>query len=254
MCLPRLMGCRLCNFLEKVRLPKKISFWFFKELEKAGIPVHLIGAGKDDNSHIVKVLKMIPLEVVVRFRAYGSYLRRHPQAKEMEVLDPPVLEFFHKVDNDPLILEGDILRRELCTKEHLDKVKHLAIKSAEHVKKLVDHKVYLVDIKLEFGLDNNGSVILGDEISPDNFRCKRYKVDIKLEFGLDNNGSVILGDEISPDNFRCWRHKDDKIVSLDKDVFREAPEDMHPDEIRKRVKDAYSTFAGEHLGVAAHES
>ncbi len=153
-------------------LNARISAYLFKILEEQGIPTHYIDYD-GCRRLVVKKLDMIPVEVVVRNYAYGSLLKRMPLYKRLEKLEPPLLEFHLKDDalHDPLILPEDMLRTGLLSNEELGKIRELALKATSTLTKLFEkHGLMLIDIKLEFGRDRNGELVLADEITGDSFR------------------------------------------------------------------------------------
>jgi len=122
-----------------------------------------------------KRLKMIPLEVIVRFKKAGSFVRRYG-GTEGEDLPSPLVEFTYKSDamHDPLMclehLETlRILEREKALKI-IDEAKHTATLLKEF---FAVYGFELWDIKFEYGIDSNGDICLGDEISPDTMRLRK---------------------------------------------------------------------------------
>ncbi|MCS7098976.1 MAG: phosphoribosylaminoimidazolesuccinocarboxamide synthase [Sulfolobales archaeon] len=149
------------------------SAHLFKVIEDAGIRTHLIEYD-GFRTLTVRKLKMVPIEVIVRNFSYGSLLKRMPLYKELEPLVPPLVEFHYKDDSlhDPLVLAEDILRTGTLSARDLSRVVELSL--------LVNHTLgryfrsaglKLVDIKLEFGFDQSGDLVLADEISGDTFRA-----------------------------------------------------------------------------------
>jgi phosphoribosylaminoimidazole-succinocarboxamide synthase len=158
----------------------------FKMLEQNGVPTHFI-SGLDDTSILVKKVEIVPLEVIVRNIAAGSFSKRFG-VEEGRTLLSPILEYSYKNDalGDPMINDYQILALGLATKEELDTIANLTFRINDL---LIDFfakaNLTLVDFKLEFG---------------------RYK------------GEILLADEISPDTCRLW----DKATNekMDKDRFR----------------------------------
>ncbi len=173
----------------KGALNAKISAKLFKLLEENGIKTHLVEV-LDDTHHLVKNLKIIQIEVVVRNIAAGS-LSRRLGIKEGKVLPFSLVEFYYKNDElqDPLINDEHAL-----------------------LLNLVEHEDELEELKR-----------LGREINVvlKSFFAKRglNLVDFKLEFGKDEDGNIYLADEISPDSCRFWDMQSGE--KLDKDRFRE---------------------------------
>ncbi|MFA5059576.1 MAG: phosphoribosylaminoimidazolesuccinocarboxamide synthase [Candidatus Omnitrophota bacterium] len=148
----------------------KISTKIFEYLQSNGIPTHFIKF-LNDREMLVKRVKIVPLEVIVRNVAAGS-LSRLLNIKEGTVLKCPVLEFCYKEDSlgDPLINEYHVLALGYATQEEVDAIKNYTFKINELMKKFFDSMgIDLVDFKLEFGR-YQGNIILADEISPDTCR------------------------------------------------------------------------------------
>ena len=164
----------------------KISTKIFEYLQTCGIPTHF-EKFLNDREMLVKRVKILPLEVIVRNIAAGS-LSRLLNIPEGTKLLQPVLEFCYKEDalGDPLINEYHILALGYATEKELEVVKTYTFKINELMKKFFDAaNLDLIDFKLEFG---------------------RYK------------DKIILADEISPDTCRLWEKGTGK--KMDKDRFR----------------------------------
>ncbi len=124
------------------------------------------------NESLVKKLNMFPVECVVRNVAAGSMCRRLGIEEGID-LNPPTFEFFLKNDQlgDPMINEYHIQSFGWATKAQIDEMKALTFKVNNILKPLFDQAgMILVDYKLEFGLDVNGIMTLGDEFTPDGCR------------------------------------------------------------------------------------
>ncbi|WP_395391362.1 phosphoribosylaminoimidazolesuccinocarboxamide synthase [Fructilactobacillus sanfranciscensis] len=148
-----------------------ISSLLFNYLNGQGVPTHFISL-ESDTDVVVKRLKMIPLEVVVRNFASGHFVTRFA-VKNMMKLDPPVQEFYYKSDelDDPMINNSQILALKIVDEDQIKFIQAQALKINEDLKALFNRiKIDLVDIKFEFGITSDGQLILGDELSPDNMR------------------------------------------------------------------------------------
>ncbi len=142
----------------------------FQLLEKKGIPTHFVEQ-LSERETLVKAVKILPLEVIVRNISAGSFSKRYG-VPEALYFDKPVMEFSYKNDElgDPMINEDYIIVLHLTTEEQLAQVKEYAFKINKILKEFfIDRDLELVDFKLEFGL-YEGQVILADEISPDTCR------------------------------------------------------------------------------------
>ncbi len=122
-----------------------------------------------------KKLKMIPLEVIVRFKKAGSFIRRYG-GNEGEELPTPLVEFTYKSDqlHDPLMCVEHLEVLDITKREVALKVIEEAKKAGIYLKEFFEkHGLELWDMKFEFGIDENGQVCLGDEISPDTMRLRK---------------------------------------------------------------------------------
>ena len=142
-----------------------------KRLEKAGIPTHFIEELSERDT-LVKRVKIVPLEVIVRNISAGSFSKRYG-VPEGSVFDEPTVEFSYKNDElgDPLICPAHVFALKLATKEELALIESMALKVDEVLKEFwAGAGVTLVDFKLEFGKTADGTIVLADEISPDTCR------------------------------------------------------------------------------------
>lgn len=159
----------------------KMTAALFAMLEEQGIPTHQIEL-LNDRECLVKAVKILPLEVIVRNVAAGS-LSQRLGIEEGTLMKKTVLEFSYKNDElgDPMINDYHIFAMELATEEQLDKVKEYALKINEILQKFfLERNIKLIDFKLEFGL-YDGEVILADEISPDTCRLWDKDTNKKLD-------------------------------------------------------------------------
>lgn len=176
-------GKKKGTIMNKGILNNKISTHFFKLLESKGIPTHLVKQ-VNDREEIVKAVKIILVEVVVRNIAAGS-LSKRIGLPEGTMLPKSVLEFYYKDDalGDPLINDYHIQTLDLATPEQMKIISELALKINEILREyLKDKKIDLIDFKLEFGV-HKGEVILADEISPDT--CRFWDVETKEKLDKD---------------------------------------------------------------------
>ena len=154
----------------KGALNNQISAYFFRLLAQNGIESHFVEE-KSDREMVVKALKIILVEVVVRNIAAGS-LSKRLGLEEGVVMPSAIVEYYYKSDelHDPLINDDHIRILQLATPEQMAQIKAIALKVNEVLlAHLAEREVDLVDFKLEFGL-HNGKLMLGDEISPDTCR------------------------------------------------------------------------------------
>lgn len=173
----------------------KISSALFDYLQEHGVPTHFIRQ-LSENEMLVKQVQIVPLEVIVRNRAAGSFSRRYG-VEEGRVLPYPLVEFSFKNDalGDPLIYEDAALALGLVSGSELSRIKELALKVNLLLKEyFAQRDLELVDFKLEFGR-------LLHSAAP-----------------TDERGAIVLADEISPDTMRLWEFGTGK--KMDKDRFR----------------------------------
>lgn len=148
----------------------KMTNFMFKLLAESGIPTHLVEEISDRET-IVKKVEILPLEVIVRNVAAGSFSKKLG-VPEGTALKQPTLEFSYKNDDlgDPFINDYYALALGLATQEEIDKVSEYAFKvnafMLEFFKKL---NIDLIDFKIEFGRFHD-EILLADEISPDTCR------------------------------------------------------------------------------------
>ena len=155
-------------------------------LASHGIETHFVEE-LNDRETVVKAVEIVPLEVIIRNVAAGSFSKRFG-VEEGTVLKNPTLEFCLKDDalGDPMINDYQILALGLATREELDVMTEMTFKINELLKEhFAKVGVKLIDFKIELG---------------------RYE------------GRIILADEISPDTCRFWDAETNK--KLDKDRFR----------------------------------
>lgn len=149
----------------------KLSNNLMKMLAEQGVPTHFVEE-LSDRETLVKKVQIVPLEVIVRNVAAGSFSKRYGVA-EGTVFKAPTLEFSYKNDDlhDPLINHYHALALELATQEEIDTISAYAFKVNEILSKyLLQFNIRLIDFKLEFGRLSDGTIILADEISPDTCR------------------------------------------------------------------------------------
>jgi len=155
----------------KGRLNNAITVFFFEHLEKKDIPSHFVRK-ISETEQLVRRVKIIPLEVVVRNVAAGSLSKRIGWEEGKE-LPHPIVEFYYKDDDlgDPLLAEEHIRLLELASEAQIEELKKRGLAVNEALKSLMLSKgIRLIDFKLEFGLDQKGEILLADEISPDTCR------------------------------------------------------------------------------------
>ena len=159
----------------------KVSNHFFKLLESKGIPTHYVEQ-LSDRETVVKKVSIVPVEVIVRNKAAGSFSERMG-VPEGSVLLCPILEFSYKNDElgDPFINSYYIRALGLATDEEIEKITEYSFRVNDILSEyLKGFGVELIDFKLEFGRFH-GDIILADEISPDTCRFWDIKTGKKLD-------------------------------------------------------------------------
>jgi phosphoribosylaminoimidazole-succinocarboxamide synthase len=166
----------------KGRLNNEISTILFELLKEKGISSHFVKR-ISETEQLVKKVKILPIEVVIRNIAAGTLAKRLG-IPEGQILPRTILEYYYKNDDlgDPLINEDHIDILDLATKEQLQQISEQAFKINELLTSyFADKQVKLVDFKLEFGVDENGQLLLADEISPDTCRLWDAETNEKLD-------------------------------------------------------------------------
>ena len=152
------------------------------KLETAGVPTHYV---KELNQRetLVKKVQIVPLEVIIRNIAAGSFSKRYG-VEEGVVFEQPTIEFSYKNDElgDPLINTYHALALKLATPEEIETIKKYAFQVNDFLRSFWKAcGVTLVDFKLEFGRLSDGTIVLADEISPDTCRLWDSKTGEKLD-------------------------------------------------------------------------
>ena len=151
-------------------------------LEKAGIPTHFVREISGSET-VVRKVQIVPLEVIVRNIAAGSFSQRYGVEEGM-VFAQPTIEFSYKNDalGDPLINSYHAMALNLATAEEIETIKRYAFAINELLEAIwLECGITLVDFKLEFGKTSDGTIILADEISPDTCRLWDSKTHEKLD-------------------------------------------------------------------------
>jgi phosphoribosylaminoimidazole-succinocarboxamide synthase len=183
-------GARRHTIPGKGALSGRTTTAVFTLLERTGITTHFVAAPAPDTM-VVRRCTMLPLEVVTRRIATGSYPRRHPETPEGTRFDPPLVEFFLKDDarHDPQLTPAEITAAHVALPAE---VEHMA-EQARRIFLVLEHAWAEQDIVL----------------------C-----DLKVEFGRPIDGTaLVVADVIDNDSWRIWPGGD-KTRMLDKQVYR----------------------------------
>ncbi|WP_430596479.1 phosphoribosylaminoimidazolesuccinocarboxamide synthase [Enterococcus sp. DIV0210g] len=190
-----LNGARKDEIKGKGELNNQITSEIFLYLSDKGIENHFIEK-LSKTEQLIKKVEVIPLEVVVRNLAAGSFSKRLG-ITEGTVLPEPILEFYYKEDalDDPFINEAHIAFLKIAAPEEIRLIKEAAEKVNQE----------LIRLFQQIGLE---------------------LVDFKIEFGRQADGTILLADEISPDTCRLWEKESG--ASMDKDNYRKQLGDLVP--------------------------
>lgn len=179
-----------------------ISEFIMLKMSESGVPTHFIKR-LNDREQLIKKVKIIPLEVIIRNTTAGSMAKRLGIDEGINLNDP-VFEICYKEDSlhDPLINDDHAVKvLKVVTLEQLDLIKKYTFQIDQTLKYLFDRiNIKLVDFKIEFGIDESGKILLADEISPDSCRLwdkdTQHKMD-KDRFRRDLGGLVEAYAEIA---------------------------------------------------------
>jgi phosphoribosylaminoimidazole-succinocarboxamide synthase len=192
-------GARRNEIDGKGRIAAKTTARVFRLLNLCGVPTHYISGGEDDdnNEMLVRRAEMIPLEVVIRGVAAGSFVRRRPGIARGTILIPRVVEFFVKDDanHDPLIEPEAAVAQGIATPQELGVMSELA----RIVYEILGHAwrrrdTLLVDLKVEFGRVASG----------------------------ESKGQLVVADVVDNDAWRIWPQGREDLM-LDKQRYRNLP-------------------------------
>ena len=189
-------GARRDEIEGKGRIAAKTTARVFRLLNLCGLPTHYISGGEDDdnNEMLVRRAQMVPLEVVVRGVAAGSFVKRRPAVARGTVLVPRAIEFFLKDDanHDPLVEADAIVAQNIATPQELGTIGELARITYE----ILAHawrrrETLLVDLKIEFGRIASG----------------------------EGKGQLVIADVVDNDSWRIWPQGREELM-LDKQRYR----------------------------------
>ncbi len=210
-------GARKNVIAGKGRLAAQTTARVFRLLNLCGLPTHYQNGGEDDddNEMVVRRCNMIPLEVVTRGVAAGSFVKRNPGVQRGALLVPRLIEFFVKDDanHDPMIAPEQIIAQNIANPNEvaaMSEMARLTFDILAHAWRKRD--VLLVDLKIEFGRLTGG----------------------------ENKGQLVIADVIDNDSWRIWPQGREDLM-LDKQMYRNLPE--VDDAALARVKEAYERVA-----------
>lgn len=175
-------GQKKGTIVGKGAINNRMTNHILRLLEKEGVPTHLVEE-LSDRETAVKAVKIVPLEVIIRNVAAGSFSKKLGVEEGRKLLCP-TLEFSYKDDElgDPFINKYYALALGLATEEEIDTITRYAFKVNEVMIKYFDSiGIELIDFKIEFGRLADGTIILADEISPDTCRLWDKETREKLD-------------------------------------------------------------------------
>lgn len=175
-------GLKKGTILGKGAINNRVTNHLMRLIEQSGVPTHYVQE-LNDRETVVKRVRIIPLEVIVRNLAAGSMAKRLGLEEGLK-LKKPVLEFSYKKDElgDPMVNDDHILALAYATEEDLKIIKDYAQQVNRILSDyLAEAGIRLVDFKLEFGKTADGTIVLADEISPDTCRFWDSKTNEKLD-------------------------------------------------------------------------
>lgn len=215
-------GARRNVIAGKGRLAAQTTARVFRLLNLCGLPTHYLTGGEDDdnNEMVVRRANMIPLEVVTRGVAAGSFVKRNPGIARGTLLVPRIVEFFFKDDaaHDPMIGPDQIIARNIATPQEvgiMSELARLTFDILSHAWRRRD--VLLIDLKIEFGRLGSG----------------------------ENQGQLVIADVIDNDSWRIWPQGREELM-LDKQLYRNL--ETVDDQALEMVKRAYERVA-EYVGT-----
>ncbi len=192
-------GARRNEIEGKGRIAAKTTARVFRLLNLCGVPTHYISGGEDDdnNEMLVRRAQMIPLEVVTRGVAAGSFVKRKAGVARGAILVPRIVEFFLKDDanHDPLIEPDAIIGQNIATPQELgvmSEIARIVYEILAHAWRR--HDTLLVDMKIEFGRVASG----------------------------EHKGQLVVADVIDNDAWRVWPQGREELM-LDKQMYRNLP-------------------------------
>ena len=165
----------------KGAINNRMSNYLFQIIEREGVPTHYVQEISDRET-VVRKVEIVPLEVIIRNVAAGSFSKRLGISEGTELAEPTI-EFSYKNDEleDPLINSYFAKALKLATQDELETIKKYAFKVNDILRvEFLKAGLRLIDFKIEFGRFH-GKIILADEISPDTCRLWDAKTGEKLD-------------------------------------------------------------------------
>ena len=226
-------GARRNTIAGKGALSGRTAANVFALLNRAGIATHFVGA-PEPMLMIVRRCEMIPVEVVMRRIATGSYLKRHPDIAEGARFDPPLVEFFLKDDarHDPQITAEEMAAQGVASAAEAERMAAEGRRVFETLERAwAEQDVTLVDLKIEFG-------------RPQETEDRRQEIGDQRHSQAPRSkpqAPIIVADMIDNDSWRIWPGGE-KSRMLDKQIYRNMQQ--VDDEGLEQVRRLYETVAG----------
>ncbi|TDE86474.1 phosphoribosylaminoimidazolesuccinocarboxamide synthase [Deinococcus sp. S9] len=175
-------GVKRAQIVGKGQINNAITAHLFPLLEEAGVPTHFLEK-LSEREQRVRAVTIIPVEVIVRNVAAGSFAKRLG-LEEGTPLARPVVEYCLKSDalGDPLINTDTAVALGWASEDDLKRIRELALKVRDFLTPYFAARgIRLIDFKLEFGRTHDGQIVLADEISPDTCRFWDAATNEKLD-------------------------------------------------------------------------
>lgn len=167
---PSVNGSKKSKLFKRGASNSQISAHLFRYLESFNVPTHFVSR-VSDSSLLVRRLQIIPLEIMVRNIATGTFAKRYG-LKEGEILEKPIVEYYlkHNTKDDQMVNQHHIVAFGLATADELKMVERYVTKANAVLKAFfIRRGLRLVDFRLEFGRYKN-HILVGDELSLENCR------------------------------------------------------------------------------------
>ncbi|ACO47151.1 phosphoribosylaminoimidazolesuccinocarboxamide synthase [Deinococcus deserti] len=175
-------GVKKAQIMGKGEINNAITAHLYPLLEAAGIPTHFLEK-LSDREQRVRAVTIVPVEIIVRNVAAGSFSKRLG-IEEGTPLPRPVVEYCYKSDalGDPLINTDTAVALGWATEADLARIRELSLQVRDFLVPYFEARgVRLVDFKLEFGKLSSGEIVLADEISPDTCRFWDAQTNEKMD-------------------------------------------------------------------------
>ena len=226
-------GARRNTIAGKGALSGRTAANVFRLLNRAGIATHFVAA-PEPTVMVVRRCDMIPIEVVMRRIATGSYLKRQPETAEGTRFEPPLVEFFLKDDarHDPQITAEELAEQAIATAAEAERMLAEGRRVFETLERAwAEQEVTLVDMKIEFGRPVG---------TKDEGRRTNDEGSALSSSSVLRPSSLLVADMIDNDSWRIWPGGE-KSRMLDKQIYRNMQQ--VDDEGLEQIRRLYETVA-----------